>query len=150
MIQPSLIHQNQPDNYTCVCTSIAILIGKPASEVIEKWHKKYYEEGCSIREILDDYGVHYKEFKSMDRLRLDEIGSGYYLVTVPSLNIPGGQHQILFEFDNEEFEWCIYDPQAGKEGSKWYQAIKKQNGNAYPLTAYIIDAYIPYPGGIYP
>ncbi|MNN05819.1 hypothetical protein D3C81_1185910 [compost metagenome] len=121
-----------------------MLLGKPASEVINTWHIKYREQGASLGQILDSYNVHYTCFKSTDRPSLGDFPSGYILLTVPSLNTVGGIHQIIAEWNAEEGLWIIYDPQAGNEGKKYYAGISEQEGLAYPMNSYVWDAYISY------
>lgn len=143
-----IILQQQPCQTSCVCTSIAMLLNIPAALVIKEHHEEYRNGKKNITDILDFYGVHYLEFYSGRSCKLgEEILTGYFLGTVPSLNNIGGFHEILVGFDDEEFEWQIADPQAGVDGVKYYTAnkelIKQYPDIAYPLTSYIVDAFIP-------
>lgn len=132
--------QQQPTQVSCVCTCIAMVLGIPAQVVIDKWNEKYHTT-ASLRDILEDYKIPFTSYYACDKHNVDK--SGYYILGVPSLNYPGGMHQILAEYDSEEHEWCIFDPQKGS-GYKYYDSILKQSedGLAFPVRGYSIDAYI--------
>lgn len=139
-MEPTLIHQQQPCLTSCVCTSIAMILGLPAAEVIRAWHHKYREEDASLRDILNGYGIEFKSFDTADRCGMDTAEEGYYLVTVPSLNFVGGNHQIAVEIEDGLF--FPYDPQAGKEGIKYYVGAS-DDPLAVPLSGgYQLDVLI--------
>lgn len=107
-----LKHQMQPCPVSCVCTSLAIIIGIDASAVIEKYHQGYRDGSVAERTILEDHGVPFTTFDSLDGGRLDHVGA--YLITAPSLNITGGTHQIVIEVTEDDYH--VIDPVMGREG----------------------------------
>ena len=56
-----IYHQRQPCQKSCVSTCIAMLLGVPAKVVIDKWHDKFINFEASFRDILDSYGIKYKQ-----------------------------------------------------------------------------------------
>lgn len=129
-----LNNQTQPDDKTCVCTSIAIILNVPAQVIIDRYHKKYIAADWSLRNILDDLGVEFKSFDTADRGGMDNAETGYYLVSVPSLNFVGGMHQVVAEIDNDKSLFVIHDPQAGT-GKKYYVARTNGDPNAVELSS---------------
>jgi hypothetical protein len=128
------MHQQQPCNKSCVCTSIAMILGLPAAQVIADWHHKYQEEDASLRDILNGYGIEFRSFDTADRGGMNTAEEGYYLVTVPSLNFVGGNHQVAVELEGGLFS--VYDPQAGKPGIKYYVGASDD-----PLAVPIVGGY---------
>ena len=142
--------QIQPDGYSCVSTCLAMTVGIPVEVIIEAgWHKKYREDDESIRDMLAFYQVPFTEYHTLDRVALAHIETGVLWVTVASLNNPQGWHQILIEVYNtpEDILWKVFDPQAGREGQRYYTDIEEL-AESDPLATkleggYIIDAWIP-------
>lgn len=138
----ALIHQAQPNNKTCVCTSLAMVLGVPAEQVIAAHHEAYFVERISTAELLRRVGLPFESFDSTEDVSPTK--PGYYFLGVPSLNFEGGMHQIVANaFFNEEqvLVWEIYDPQMGT-GAKWYTAVADESdplqvaiGNGYVLVA---------------
>ncbi|QHJ80706.1 MAG: hypothetical protein [Bacteriophage sp.] len=114
-----IVLQQQPCNRSCVSTSIAMILGLPAKVVIDRWDEEYHRDGVSLRTILDHYKIPFKSFDTADRNGMADCPSGYYLVTVPSLNFIGGNHEIVVALDNEKCLYMAYDPQQGT-GAKYY------------------------------
>lgn len=142
--------QIQPDNYSCVCTCLAMTVGIPVEAVIEAgWHKKYREEDLSIRHMLEFYQVPFTEYHTLDRVALAHIETGVLWATVASLNNPQGWHQILIEVYNtpEDILWKVFDPQTGKPGTGYYTNLEDLADSDDLATllsgGYIIDAWIP-------
>lgn len=138
-----IVHQQQPCNRSCVSTSIAMILGLPAKVVIDKWDEEYHRDGVSLRTILDYYKIPFKSFDTADRNGMADCPSGYYLVTVPSLNFVGGNHQIAVALDNEKLGYIAYDPQQGT-GVKYYTSeTPLPDGNAVHITGgYQLDICI--------
>lgn len=142
-----IFHQCQPCQRSCVSTCIAMLLNVPVSVIKDKWHENFWEYKASMRNILDHYGVQYKEFSSLDIITLGEnVGTGVFLATVPSLNYAGGFHEVLVQYTKETNEWNIFDPNA-QEGYKFYTSNKtlqeERPEEAFKMHSYIIDAFIP-------
>lgn len=133
-------HQMQPCPVSCVATSIAMICGKPAQEVIDCYHAKYREHGMTLRQILEDLGVEYTAFYSVDNPSLCD--EGVYLCTAPSINIEAGTHQILIEITDDNY--FVIDPVMGREGRKYFvrRGDKGSQDLSVELGGFIVDAFI--------
>ena len=135
----TVMHQMQPTPITCMCTSLAMVTGKPAGEIIRQLHDDYYAIRIVLSDMLDRLGVPHDWFKSTAGVGLDE--DGVYLLSVPSLNIVGGLHSIVVEVVDDD--WRVYDPCMGREGAKYYTHYLPAADNEVLLKAYTVDARIP-------
>lgn len=133
-------HQTQPTNNTCFSTCLAMIKGDPAGYVISKIHDWYFAGEVSTRQALEKLEIPFESFDTADLPMIDR--DGVYLVAAPSLNMPGGLHQILCEC----FEGLVvvHDPAMGLIGSKHYVAALTEGvPNEVKLYGYVIDAFIP-------
>jgi len=135
-----LKHQTQPCPVSCVCTSIAILAGRPAAEIVEKYHRGYRDGSVSVRTMLTELGIPFATFDSLDGGVMDQVGA--YLVTVPSLNITGGTHQIVIEITEDDYH--VIDPVQGRAGRRYYTARGRALGDLeHELASFTLDAFVP-------
>ncbi|WOD12790.1 hypothetical protein RPW65_08100 [Pseudomonas sp. NyZ704] len=134
-----IVHQQQPTPDTCTCTSIAMICGMPAGEVIRRFHEGYMTRMFGFGRILDDLGIPYRAYQSDEDHVIDDAGA--YLLTVPSLNIPGFLHHLVVEMD-EEGEWVVLDPVIGREGKRFYTASLPRSEAELMLAGYQIDAFV--------
>lgn len=135
-----LQHQTQPCPYSCVCTSIAILAGVPAAEVVAKYHQGYRDGTVTVRQMLDDFGMKFVTFDSLDGGDLSEEGA--YLVTVPSLNFTAGNHQIVIAVTEDDY--YVIDPVKGLEERRYYVKRGAVSGEwECELGGFTIDAFFP-------
>lgn len=139
-MSPIITHQTQPCPYSCVSTCLAMIVGRPAKEVIEEMHQPYRDGDLTLRQMLERLGVEYTAFFSLDCPPLAD--EGVYLCTSPSLNIEGGNHQILIEVTDENY--VVLDPVQGREDCKYYVARGRGEGIplAIDLGGFIVDAFI--------
>lgn len=139
-MSPIITHQMQPCPYSCVSTCLAMIIGRPAQEVIDEMHKSYRDGELTLRQMLESLGIEYTAFFSLDCPPLAD--EGVYLCTSPSLNIEGGNHQILIEVTDENY--FVLDPVRGREDRKYYVARGKGEGIplAIDLGGFVVDAFI--------
>lgn len=139
-MNPIITHQMQPCPYSCVSTCLAMIVGRPAQEVIEQMHKPYRDGDLTLRQMLERLGVEYTAFFSLDCPPLAD--EGVYLCTSPSLNIEGGNHQILIEVTDEGY--FVFDPVQGREDRKYY--VARERGEGIPLAVdlggFVVDAFI--------
>lgn len=136
-----LKHQTQPCPTSCVSTSLAIIVDKPCADLVEMFHAKYHDGMLSLREMLNTLGVPFKSYDSCDHCYVDEPGA--YLAKVPSLNITGGNHQVVFEM-TEDDEFYVIDPVQGRDGRRYYVASGQvSNDLEHDLCGFILDAFIP-------
>ena len=132
-------HQMQPCPVSCVSTCLAMMAGKPAAEVIERFHAKYRKGGVSLRSMLDDLGIPFKSFDTADEPMLE--WEGAYICTAPSLNIQGGTHQIIIEVTGEDY-WVL-DPVMGRDERLYY--VKRGTSSSpdqVDLNGFTLDAFI--------
>ena len=139
-MNPIITHQMQPCPYSCVSTCLAMIVGRPAKNVIEEMHQPYRAGELTLRQMLERLGVEYTAFFSLDCPPLAD--EGVYLCTSPSLNIEGGNHQILIEVTDENY--FVLDPVQGREDRKYYVARGKGEGIplAIDLGGFVVDAFI--------
>ena len=137
---PIITPQMQPCPYSCVSTCLAMIVGRPAQEVIEEMHQPYRDGDLTLRQMLERLGVEYTAFFSLDCPPLAD--EGVYLCTSPSLNIEGGNHQILIEVTDEGY--FVLDPVQGRKDRKYYVARGKGDGIslAVDLGGFVVDAFI--------
>ena len=120
----SPVLQQQPCGTSCVPTSIAMTLGVPVQEILDKLH----DMGLSYSK-----GLHHEETMyllvslGIGDLLIPHVGisllDGHYLVGVPSLNITGGTHCVFVHIHNSIP--TIYDPNTGKSDSKDYVSWEK-------------------------
>lgn len=133
MTFPRIKHQSQPTSNTCVTTCLAMLAGKPVSELIAQgFHHSYAVGDASYRKLFEKLGLKFKSFDTAERNSM-MLDGGVYLVGVPSLNIQGGMHEILVEISADGGGWTILDPN--------YMAQHKRADGSPPL-------YYDVPGGM--
>lgn len=132
-------HQTQPCNTSCMSTCLAMIVNKPAQEIIDKYHARYRGESISLRQMLNDLQVPFKSFDSADHTLLSEVGA--YMVSVPSVNIKGGLHQIVIEV--RDFDYLVHDPVRGKPGRYYYVNRGEAKGEfEVGLGGFVVDAFI--------
>jgi hypothetical protein len=140
MISKELKHQTQPTPMSCVCTCLAMLMDCPAQEVIDKYHRDYFElQVTEVHHILSHEGFIYKQGMAGQVLPL--LPGALYLLTVASLNIPGGLHQVLVDYRDEALP-VVLDPAKGYKGRKYYtfDTIEADSvEQAFVLSSWIID-----------
>lgn len=140
--------QQQPTSVTCVSTCLAMILGVDAEKVVREFHDKYYNAGegkLKVTDYLKASSVPFTlcNFESLPR------EDGVYLVTVPSLNIKAGTHQILWCMQSAQEEGYFYqrilDPCTGREGKMYYTDIKElleSDPLATKITGYSLDLHI--------
>lgn len=132
--------QTQPCPFSCVSTCLAMIVGRPAASVIAELHQPYRDGDLTLREMLEYLNIRYTAFYSLDCPPLAD--EGVYLCTAPSLNIEGGNHQILIEVTDEGY--FVFDPVAGREDRKFY--VPRGQVDRHPLAVdlggFVVDAFI--------
>lgn len=106
--------QTQPTPTSCVQTCLAMILGVPALDVLAA-----YPQPMGVIELLvalSDCGVLFNAV-SAGPLWFEPC----YTLGVPSLNFPGGMHQIIVDISrrNENRDW-VFDPNSGREDVKTY------------------------------
>lgn len=134
-----ITHQQQPTTNSCFSTCIAMIQCEPAGHTVSQIHDWYWTGAVSVRDVLDKLEIPFQSFDTAD-LHLFK-GNGVYLVAVPSLNQPGGMHQILCEVFDGMF--VVHDPCMGLLDSKHYVATLTGDDREVKLYGYVVDAFIP-------
>lgn len=139
-MKPLIIFQMQPCPASCVSTCMAMIVGRPAADLIKEFHQAYRDGAITLRNMLEFLGVGYTAFYSVDCPPLAE--EGVYLCTAPSLNIQAGNHQILIEVTDDGY--FVFDPVRGREDRLFYVARGKGEGDplAVDLGGFVVDAFI--------
>lgn len=100
--------QRQPTDRTCVQTCIAMAIGAPVESVVERYGDRPMNQRSLLR-ALEDVGSLHNPF-----VFSDWCAHGWHFAVVPSLNRPGGSHQVLIHFNADTFKLMVVDPAQGK------------------------------------
>lgn len=133
-------HQTQPTGNTCVCTCIAMLTGKPAQEVVDKWHDLYYSHHEPLMDILEEEGLRVECHYSAGSPRI--LPGKLYMLTVPSLNVEGSLHQVLVDWRDEAVGPVCLDPAKGLPDRKYYTLSEDEWDDvteARLLTSWVLD-----------
>lgn len=139
-MKPLITFQMQPCPASCVSTCMAMIVERPAADLIKEFHQAYRDGAITLRNMLEFLGVGYTAFYSVDCPPLAD--EGVYLCTAPSLNIQAGNHQILIEVTDDGY--FVFDPVQGREGRMFYVARGKGEGDplAVDLGGFVVDAFI--------
>lgn len=139
-MKPLIKHQTQPCTVSCVATCLAMLVDEPVQGLIDQFHEKYRAGATSMGQLLNELQIPCTSFDSLSLPTL--ISSGAYLVSVPSLNIQGGMHQIIIEVTEDGY--FVNDPVKGIEGKLFYGL----RGETFPvegeveLGGFVVDGFI--------
>lgn len=135
-----LQHQQQPTFNTCMSACVAMVAGQPVAEVVERWHQSFHDKADWLDDALDYYKIPY--FYGSQR-RCELLYGFIYFLTVPSLNIQGGLHQILVSLTADRgIE--VFDPARGRPGSKYYVYGIPTSDDEVELISWCIDLSIPF------
>lgn len=86
--------QKQPTPVTCVQTCLAMALGVPVQAVIDIYGSQPMN-GMLLSKALNDCHFEWNQLVHAAPL----IASGYYFLTVPSLNKRGAHHQIILHYE---------------------------------------------------
>lgn len=128
----------QPTAVTCVHTCLAMVTGCSIDDLIERFGDQPL--GPEVEELVL---VEHRIFpRSTTGNRHMFPAKGTYLVTVPSLNLPGRLHLIVLESTHDEHDqplYRIHDPNAGREGVKVYTDECLYSGDIAIVGATYLD-----------
>ena len=140
MLSNPMKEQTQPDGSSCVCTCLAMLMDEPAKDVVAKYHDRYYvHQNMDVADILAENAFIFRREMAGTVQRL--MPGAVYLLTVASLNIPGGLHQILLDY-RDATKPVVLDPAKGYTGRKYYTVDSieaDETDNAFMLFSWIVD-----------
>lgn len=112
-----LIKPQQQQDLNCVSTCLAMLTGKPVDVVTEEFHDNYMSGHRTVKQYLEKHGVTVEHMYTTDD---SEKEGGLFLLSAPSLNIEAATHYIICDWRDVESGCVIFDPNAGREGKKYY------------------------------
>jgi ABC-type bacteriocin/lantibiotic exporter with double-glycine peptidase domain len=122
----------QKDDYSCGIACVAMVSGLSFSKVKE----------CSKNILRSDYTMTAEEMDALLKslkIRFSRklyprfAKTSLYIVTVPSLNVVGGNHYVVVDLRDAVF--TVYDPQEGRKNKKYYaRTFKSKKG--IPIRAY--------------
>lgn len=114
MIKIEVKPQQQPTPRTCAHTCLAMVTGASVEDLIERFGDRplgFPEEAC----VLIEHGIFpVNATGSPHEFALE----GVYLVSTPSLNLPGKLHMVVVEASPEGY--VVHDPNTGREGVEAY------------------------------
>lgn len=140
-MKTTLTQLTQPTKFSCVTTCLAMLLGHDIPDgVVAKYHHKFFSGAMSVYQIMDELGIKYRRPQRSKRYELKK--GKTYLVSIPSLNISGGLHQVIFQITGS-WNIVVFDPAQGRRGRKFYQSthLHLSEHCQHPLT-WDIDAEI--------
>lgn len=140
MLSNPLKHQTQPTAMSCVCTCLAMLMDEPVIDVVSKYHEDYFnKQTLDMDEILRNEGFIFKH-ELAGRVQTLMPGA-IYVLTVASLNIKGGLHQVLVDY-RDPAQPVALDPAKGYPDRKYYTVDQHEaddKDNAFLLFSWIVD-----------
>jgi len=143
-------HQTQPTPNSCLSACLAMILNKPVLEVMGEFHDSYYDNHGENRLLPEDYLKRYSciNLASSGKTNQNLTDKGVYLLAVPSLNIKGGLHSIVYEIKQSEdgfWHHTIYDPNMGYKGREYYVNNLYDNATypAFKLGGFVIEIFVP-------
>lgn len=108
-------HQTQTLKLNCVSACLGMILNMDVDTVTEEFHQGYVDGTKEPHEYLD-LQVYYRKCLACERkMKPDHV----YMVSVPSINITGGSHMMVFHMTTDD-RWITYDPNDGRKGSLVY------------------------------
>lgn len=137
-------HQTQLLHNSCVSACLAMALGVDQQKVIDEFHGEYVSGEIHPSEYLNEKGIPLQPYTFGVEYQVDPDKLWVYFLTVPSLNVVGGLHQILLVWGAGN-DW-VYDPakgfttQKGKKGRKQRKFYTREpdGANGLPLKNYVI------------
>jgi len=120
-----------------------MILDIPVQQVIDEFHDKFHARQMFEDEYLESKGVKFDFGKRNQQIQHPAI----YLLTVPSLNIVGGAHSVIYHVYPSGcggFFHDLHDPVMGRENKKYYVTHFKdeQSELAVKLSFYTINLVI--------
>ncbi|WP_145577036.1 hypothetical protein [Yersinia alsatica] len=132
-------HQQQPTYNTCMSACVAMVASIPVEDAVNRWHDGFHQKSEWLDDALDFYKIPY----FYGHPKRGELLYGFiYFLSVPSLNITGGLHEILISLPSEG-NIKVFDPAMGRENAKYYVYGKPNSEVEVELTSLAIDLAIP-------
>lgn len=124
MLEITQVTQSLPTS--CVSACLAMALGLPQEQVISEFHDDYFQGKTTLGKYLTSKGISFTPIGFEETFYPeDEDEEHVYFLTVPSLNIEGGLHEIIWHWweggGNQ-----IYDPARGFVTKKGKRGNKKR------------------------
>lgn len=131
--------QQQPTKNSCMSACVAMISGAPVENVMLQWHDAFHDKSAWLDDALDFYKIPYLYGSQ----RKGELLYGFiYFLTVPSLNIKGGLHQVLMSLTADRgIE--VFDPNMGRPDTLYYVYGPAKSDDQFDLNSWCIDLAIP-------
>jgi hypothetical protein len=100
---------NQIDGHTCTQACLAMVSYFPIGIIIERFGKY----GMNQRDLI--FALTKMDIPWSALFPGTLLHSGWYLVVVPSQNIPRGNHQVLIYYTSCPYGFRVYDPAIGNK-----------------------------------
>lgn len=109
-------HVTQPTPHTCAHACLSMVTGIPVQDLIDRFGNHGVGDDVTLA-VLTEMGI----FPVVMPLSYYDpmILSGVYMVTVPSLNMPGRNHSIVISV-NDDGDFRVFDPNKGRADREYY------------------------------
>ncbi len=126
--------QVQPNG--CMSACLAMLLGRPVSDVSAEFNTKYHGFEAEPVEYAQQHGLtlHYPEPSAIMNVMFP---GKVYIIAVPSLNTPGMLHTLLMDM-RDVTNINLYDPANGQQ----YEVHTKYDGE--PGTTELVSWMVMY------
>jgi hypothetical protein len=126
-------HIVQINDRSCVAACLAMITGRSSKEVFDEFHDSYINGKTRLCDYLEKHSIPFELKTIRDHVRPGTV----YLLSVPSLNIRGGMHQVVL--DTRGDICVVYDPAKGKEDKFYYVYDNPKFTNQVSLRGFRID-----------
>lgn len=141
-------HITQSEWNSCASSCVAMLLGHKSDRTVwDEWGREYAENThkIGIKEYLKNKGLELSCYDS-DIVRVQSLELGHvHLVSIPSINIDGGMHYVIWDGRAYEGNKYIYDPAEGREGRRHYIANfegYKPNEKEVVINSFFVDCEV--------
>ena len=132
----------QPTHNTCTSACLSMITGIPVADVISDFHNDWVDgQKTNPSKFLLKHGFEHSQEKFVWNNNI--YGGHVYLLTVPSLNIVGGMHHIIFDA-NQEIGKRVFDPIKGRPDKTYYVDWigDEVDKNEVKLSSWVVDLEI--------
>lgn len=132
--------QQQPTENSCMSACVAMVSAQPVKDVVQRWHDAFHDRSEWIDDALDFYKIPY----FYGHPRNGELLYGFvYFLTVPSLNVKGGLHQVLMSLTADRKNIEVLDPNMGRDGCKYYVWGPEKAEDQATIISWTVDIAVP-------
>jgi hypothetical protein len=110
-----------------------MITGKTSKAVFDEFHNAYMEGSMRLHDYLKKHSIPFELKTIEDHCRPDTV----YLLSVPSLNIRGGMHQVVL--DTRGDGCVVYDPAMGRDDKYYYVYDNPSNAKEEALVGFRED-----------